>query len=153
MNWLENADTMMSSGWRSTWISGASGNSSAIKPRCVSFSGILSVKRVGALAQHAHLPHLLQVVVAQIVQAFALVAHPQFGQRLGIAQRACQHARHDRGDLVDQRQFVAGGDLRMRRQRLLHQRGAGARETQNEDRLRHIATHVRRAAADAVVRR
>ena len=46
-----------------------------------------------------------------------------------------------RGDFVDQRQLVAGGDLRMRRQRLLHQRGAGAREAEDEDRLRRIGAH------------
>ena len=45
VKWLEIADTMMSSGWRITWITGASGNSSAISPRCVSFSGILSVNQ------------------------------------------------------------------------------------------------------------
>ena len=105
----------------------------------------------GPRPQDAHLAHLLQIIVAQIVQPVALIAHPQFGQRLGIAERACQHARHDCGDLVDQRQLVARGDPRMRRQRLLHQRRARTREAQDEDRLRHIRAHRRardeRAAA------
>ena len=144
---------MTSSGWRITWISGASGNSSAIRPRCVSFSGILSVNHAAPGVSDAHLADLLQVVVAQIVQALALVAHPQFGQRLGIAQRAVQHARHDAGDLVDQRQLVAGGDARMRRQGLLHQRRAGARKAEDEDRLRRRRCARRRAAAVAGGRR
>ena len=94
----------------------------------------------------AELAHAAQIIVAQFVEPVAVVAHPQLGERLGIGERAVEHARHDAGDLVDQGQFVAGRDARMRRQRLLDQRRAGAGKAEDEDRLRRPRRARRRAA-------
>jgi hypothetical protein len=80
----------------------------------------------------------LQVIVAQLVDTVAAIAHPQFGERFGIAQRAVERAHHRVGELVDERQFVGRRDARVGRQRLLDKCRARARKADDEDRLRHI---------------
>ena len=83
----------------------------------------------------SHAADVIEVVVAQFVEPVPTVGHPEFGQRLGIAERAVQHPRHRLGDLVDERQLVAGADPRMRRQGLLDQCRTRPGETEHKDRL------------------
>jgi hypothetical protein len=92
----------------------------------------------GALRHDAELRDLAQIMVAQVIQILAMIAHPQFRQRLGVGKRTVEQPRHELGDLGDERQFVAGGDARVGGEGLLQQRGAGAGKAEHEYRLRDI---------------
>ena len=79
---------------------------------------------IGALAHRVELAGALQIIVAQVVEALGLVAEPELRERLGIGERAREHARHEGGQLVDDRQLVAGRNARMGTETLLDHRGA-----------------------------
>ena len=51
---------------------------------------------------------LLQVCVPQCVGSAPIVSHPEFGQRLGIGQRAAEQAWKRVAELVDERKLIAG---------------------------------------------
>ena len=109
-----------------------------MRPRWVSFSGILSVNQRAPLPNCAELAGALKIIVAQIVERLDLVAEPELREGLRIGERAHQHTRDEAGQLADDRQFVAGADQRMSAQGLLDHRRAGTGKPDDEDRLGDI---------------
>jgi hypothetical protein len=47
----------------------------------------------------AELYDFAQVMIAQIIEVLAMIGHPQLRERLGVAKRTFEEARHKLGDL------------------------------------------------------